>query len=132
MRRSYARATREVRWEGAEEVGRRTYTLTVMRRASEVINHFFVFDQFCGFSGSSGPSHVTLFGSTFSSTIEGTYAGTFGVGSSGTSPPYCSARRSSRCASCTHAGRTRAGGSLNSVLVEEWGDAGVKTPDMMV
>lgn len=41
-------------------------TLMVMKAQIEVINHLYLLDQFCGFSGSFS-SHCTLFGSTTSS-----------------------------------------------------------------
>jgi hypothetical protein len=40
-----------------------TYTLSVITVQAMVIHHLYQKDQFCGFSGSSGPSQVTTFGS---------------------------------------------------------------------
>jgi len=40
-----------------------TYTLSVITVQAMVIHHLYMNDQFFGFSGSSGPSQVTMFGS---------------------------------------------------------------------
>ena len=63
-----------------------TYTLRVAVVETIVIHDLYQNDQFCGFSGSSGPSHLTRFGSVFGLGRKGSGGGEdsffgFGVGS---------------------------------------------------
>lgn len=71
-------------------VSDRTYTLRVITVQTMVMNHLYQYDQFCGFSGSSGPSQVTRFGSVLGSGRKGNRDPEnlfFGGGSCGSSPP---------------------------------------------
>src|SRR6266852_2577282 len=67
-----------------------TYTLSVITVQAMVINHLYRNDQFCGFSGSSGPSQVTTFGSVLGLGRKGSGATEelfFGGGSCVSLPP---------------------------------------------
>ena len=69
-------------WQLAPGAG--TYTLSVAVVEIIVIHNLYQKDQFCGFSGSSGPSHLTRFGSVFGLGRKGSGGGEdlfFGVGS---------------------------------------------------
>lgn len=74
-----------------------TYTLIVIRAHRTVTFHFCRMDQFCGFAGSSGPSHATRSASLgVGGRCTGRRSGDLGGGSSTSSPPYLSKRDSSR------------------------------------
>jgi hypothetical protein len=96
-----------------------TYTLSVITVQSMVIHHLYQNDQFFGFSGSSGPSHVTTFGSVLGLGRKGSGFAEelfFAGGSCGSLPPSNSKRASSRSvpsfiASCS---------SCKIVVVEEY------------
>ena len=64
---------------------RETHTLRVMTVQTVVSHHLYQNDQFCGFSGSSGPSQVTTFGSGLGLGRKGSGAGccVLGCGGSG-------------------------------------------------
>jgi hypothetical protein len=78
------------------------YTLSVITVQAMVIHHLYQNDQFCGFSGSSGPSQVTTFGSVSGLDRKGSgYAQGlfFGGGSSGSLRSV--SRFFASCSSCT-------------------------------
>ena len=82
------------------------YTLMVITMQTTVMNDLYFTDQFCGFNGSFGLSHVTIFASTVVSDCSSFVPPTrnsFGGGSWISSPPYrskCSSPREVICSMC--------------------------------